>query len=156
MAEIKAHENGARLTLDVDEADVLRGLLDELKAAIENEAAVDRSIIDRLFPAAYADEKDARAFEELVGDELRAQKISALTTIRAQLGDGGPVDATVTEEDRHSWLPVLTNLRLAIGTKLDVDEDKMGRPVDPADPEAPALSILHWLGWMQESLLNPQ
>lgn len=155
MADIRPAGEGLVVTLDADEAAVLRGLLDELRAAIEDAEAVDRSVIDRLFPTAYADEADAQAFAELVGDELRAQKLTAIATMRARLGDQGAVEADVGPEEKESWLPVLTDLRLAIGTKLDVDEDKMARPLDPSDPEAPALSVLHWLGWMQESLLNP-
>lgn len=155
MADIRAAGEGLVVSLDADEASVLRGLLDELRAAIEDAERVDASVIDRLFPKAYADEADAQAFAELVGDELRAQKLSAITTMRARLGDQGAVEADVGPEEKNGWLPVLTDLRLAIGTKLHVDEDKMARPLDPGDPEAPALSVLHWLGWMQESLLNP-
>ena len=155
MAHIGPAGDGLLVTLDADEAAVLRGLLDELRAAIEDAENVDRSVIDRLFPKAYADEADAAAFEELVGDELRSQKLSAIETMRSRLGDHGPVAAEVDSQEKESWLPVLTDLRLAIGTKLDVDEDKMERALDPSDPEAPALSVLHWLGWMQESLLNP-
>lgn len=143
------------ISLDANEADVLRGLLDELRVVIESAESVDRSVTERLFPKAYADEADAAAFAELVGDELRTQKAAAIETLRTGLGDAGPSEVTVTPSDKETWLPVLTDLRLAIGTKLDVDEDKMGRPLDPTDPEAPALSVLHWLGWMQESLLNP-
>ncbi len=91
----------------------------------------------------------------MVGDDLRSQKAAAIETMRDQLGDRGPSEISVTDSDKETWLPVLTDLRLAIGTKLGVDEDKMGRPLDPTDPEAPALSVLHWLGWMQESLLDP-
>lgn len=155
MADIRPQGADLVVSLDANEADVLRGLLHELQLVIEETEGVDRSVMERLFPKAYADEADAAAFAELVGDELRSQKAAAIATMRDELGSSGPAEATVTPADKDAWLPVLTDLRLAIGTKLDVDEDKLGRPLDPTDPEAPALSVLHWLGWMQESLLNP-
>lgn len=155
MADIRPSGPDLLVSLDANEADVLRGLLDELRVVIEGSESVDQSVMERLFPKAYADEDDAAAFAELVGDELRTQKATAIETLRVGLGDQGPAEVIVTPADKDAWLPVLTDLRLAIGTKLDVDEDKLGRPLDPTDPEAPALSVLHWLGWMQESLLNP-
>jgi hypothetical protein len=155
MADIRPSGADLLVSLEANEADVLRALLDELRDVIEEAEGVDRSVMERLFPKAYADEADAAAFAELVGDELRSQKRAAIETMRAQLGAQGPTEVTVTSSDKDTWLPVINDLRLAIGTKLDVDEDKMGRPLDPTDPEAPALSVMHWLGWMQESLLNP-
>jgi hypothetical protein len=49
---------------------------------------------------------------------------------------------------------LLTDLRLAIGTRLDVTEEKMSDDIDPDDPEAAALSVLHWLGWVQGTILE--
>ena len=48
----------------------------------------------------------------------------------------------------------LTDLRLALGTRLGVDEERMGAAVDPAGPDAAAMTVLHWLGWVQEGILS--
>ena len=152
MAEIKRGTDGTELSLEQVEIDLLRGLLDELQAGIESEQALDQAVADRLFPRAYADEKDAAAFDELVGGELRTQKLEAIDAMRAKLGSS----ITIAREDLDVWLPVLTDLRLALGTRLNVDEDTMERELDPDDPDAGSLAVLHWLGWMQESLLDPQ
>jgi hypothetical protein len=37
---------------------------------------------------------------------------------------------------------------------LDIDEGKMSSEVDPADAEAVPLSVLHWLGWVQGTMLE--
>jgi hypothetical protein len=35
-----------------------------------------------------------------------------------------------------------------------VDEESMSHDVDPDAPDAVAMSVLHWLGFLQESLLE--
>ena len=49
---------------------------------------------------------------------------------------------------------MLTDLRLAIGARLEVTEELMSADVGPEDERAPALVTLHWLGWLQEMLLK--
>ncbi|MGH2757170.1 MAG: DUF2017 family protein [Actinomycetota bacterium] len=152
MAGFAADGGSIRCTLDGDEAALLARLLVELRAVIEEEVRGD-PVTERLFPAAYEDRDDQAAYQDLVGDQLRTEKLEAIRAVESVLGPG-PVDVTVPASEIGGWLPVLTDLRLAIGARLDVDESKMGRPIDPDDPDAAPMSILHWLGWMQESLLD--
>jgi hypothetical protein len=57
------------------------------------------------------------------------------------------------EEEVDRLLALLTDIRLAIGTRLDVTEERMAAELDRDDPDAAALSVLHWLGWLQESVI---
>lgn len=57
-------------------------------------------------------------------------------------------------EEIDSWLSVLTDLRLAIGTRLGVSEESMLEEIEPTHPDAPAYAVLHWLGWLQETFLD--
>ena len=52
------------------------------------------------------------------------------------------------------WLATLTDLRLALGIRLGVDEERMGAEVDPSAPDAAAMTVLHWLGWVQEGIIH--
>jgi hypothetical protein len=56
-------------------------------------------------------------------------------------------------EQADAWLGCLNDLRLVLGTRLDVTEDT---DLDPAadDPARQALHVYGWLGWLQESLLG--
>jgi hypothetical protein len=45
-------------------------------------------------------------------------------------------------------------MRLAIGARLEVTEEKMNQAMDANGPDAPAWAVLHWLGWLQESILG--
>ena len=123
-----------------------------MKTLLENDARQD-DVMRRLFPDAYDEPSDARKFRELVHDDLKASKAEALEVVQSVLGSKGKVDASLNGAQTEAWLRVLTDMRLAIGTRLGVDETKMSSEIDPSDADAPALAALHWLGWLQESLL---
>ena len=154
MTSIEASDGNVLLVMDAEEAGLLRGLVTEMQELIEQEASIQDAVIDRLFPSAYADPKDAQAFSELVGDELKNGKLDAIRSVLSVLGNPGEVDATVPRSEIDGWLTVLTDLRLALGTRLDVTEEKMERELDASDPEAAGMAVLHWLGWMQEMFIR--
>ena len=143
---------GLRASLDADERSLLLGLLDEMQALL-GEPGLSDPVSQRLFPDAYDNEKQSTAFHELVGNELRDNKIAAVRTMKERLKGRGPLETSIPEDEVLAWLTGITDLRLAIGTRLDVTEEMMSADLDPEDPSAPALSVLHWLGWLQESIL---
>ena len=151
---LPAGRGGARLLLDDAETHLLRQLTTELRTLLDG-GAIDHGdpVYERLFPSVYDDVKDEVAFRDLVGDELLNQKIAALESVSSALG-GDETDVTLEGETVDTWLACLTDLRLAIGTRLDVDEERMARDIDPSDPEARAMAVLHWLGWIQEGVLQ--
>ena len=152
MAEFDRTSGRVTVSFDEQEKGLLGGLLAELEAVLEQGPGSD-PIPARLYPKAYEDEDEQKSYEELVGDQLQDQKLRIVREAQAGLlGDS----LTLDEDSLQSWLIVLTDLRLAIGTRLDVTEEVMGRELDPEDPDAPALSVLHWLGWVQESMLSDQ
>ena len=150
---IPTGNGGTRLLLDDAETDIIRRLAGELRALITSGADESDPVLDRLFPSAYSDEADEDAYRELVYDDLVQYKLEALDAISTSLGDPES-DITLESEALSMWLATLTDIRLAIGTRLDVDEERMAADIDPSDPNAQALSVLHWLGWIQEGLLR--
>jgi hypothetical protein len=141
-----------RLRLEPGEVEVLRQLIDELLDVLRREEADDR-VSQRLFPDAYDSAEDTAAYNELVSDQLRRDKIGSLQEVRNDLGRDG-VDITLSRPSSERWLTVLTDVRLALGTRLEMTEQKMAADLDPQDPQAPWLAVLHWLGWVQESMLQ--
>jgi hypothetical protein len=141
-----------RLRLEPGEVEVLRQLIDELLDVLRGEEADDR-VSQRLFPDAYDSAEDTAAYNELVSDQLRRDKIGSLQGVRNDLGRDG-VDITLSRPSSERWLTVLTDVRLALGTRLEMTEQKMAADLDPQDPQAPWLAVLHWLGWVQESMLQ--
>jgi Domain of unknown function (DUF2017) len=142
-----------QIRLSGEEAAALRNLADELRSLLESENR-DDPVEGRLFPDAYESPEEAKEYRAMVEDELREARLSSLAGVQAALGSAGRVDTVLGPEQVDAWLTVLTDLRLAIGTRLEVTEESMSEEVDPADPRGPTMSMLHWLGWVQESLLE--
>ncbi|WP_043264518.1 DUF2017 domain-containing protein [Streptomyces sp. CT34] len=127
-------------------------------------------VLARLFPDAYGGpdlvpDDDVRAasaeFRRYTENDLRARKREdALALIRAldTLGPakGGAVLRLKPDECRH-WLGGLNDLRLAIGTRLEVtDEDDGGEllRLPDSDPRKPMVLAYLWLGGLQETLVE--
>jgi hypothetical protein len=144
---------GVRLVLDADEARVLHGLAAELRSILTGAGPSDDPVVERLFPAAYDDPHDEETYRDLVAGDLEQGKIAGLDAVTDAL-DSGDADVALDAEAASGWLATLTDLRLALGTRLGVDEERMAAAVDQSAPDAAAMTVLHWLGWMQEGILN--
>ena len=142
------------MTLDEDEAELLRRLTSEMQTVLEQELKDDDPVLERLFPAASEDPAEAREYRTMVGGELKSNKLEAVVRVRQALGDHDATETTLDEADVQAWLVALNDMRLALGVVLDVDEEKMSAEIDPDDPEGASLSVLHWLGWVQGSILD--
>ena len=56
------------------------------------------------------------------------------------------------EEQVVSWLSALNELRLVLGTNLDVSDDL--EPVGTSDPRAPGLALYGYLSWLEEQVVE--
>lgn len=146
-------KEGLRAEFERVETRLLRELLAEMKLLLEADIPPTDPVLKRLFPEASDDPEEAALYRDLVGSELKAGKIEALKLVTERLGTRGPLKTSIPEEEWDAWLSLLTDMRLAIGTRLQVTEEMMEEELDPEDPDAPAMSVLHWLGWVQGSML---
>jgi hypothetical protein len=142
----------ARIRLEAVESALLTTLLDDLEGALQTLPGED-PVRQRLFPAAYpGDDEATEEFRLLTEDSLRDGKAQRLGDCRAELPSGeGEID--LDEEAAQRWLTVLNDLRLVIGTSLDVSEDD-DPAIDPADPDAQLRAIYQWLTALQDSLIH--
>ena len=146
-------EGSVTIRFSEDEAELLRRLLAEMETLLGSSSDRD-PVVGRLFPRAYEKKEEEESYRSLVGDELVSAKKANLRSAGDMLGREGAAEAALSEDEAEAWLALLTDLRLAIGTRLDVTEEKMSEDIDPDDPEAAALSVLHWLGWVQGTILE--
>ncbi|MDQ0581306.1 DUF2017 domain-containing protein [Streptomyces rishiriensis] len=134
-------------------------------------------VLRRLFPDAYtdpegtsgprlADEQKAHSaeFRRYTENDLRAGKReNALTVVRSldalaaeAAGAGGAV-LKLTPQESQQWLRALNDLRLAIGSRLEItnedDTDLLYRLPDE-DPRKPMVMAYLWLGGLQETLVT--
>lgn len=133
-------------------------------------------VLRRLLPDAYegpgassgsareAAERTARSseFRRFTENDLRARKREdALALVRTLDGlspDGdGTAELRLTAEDGRRWLGALNDLRLAIGTRLEIsdedDADLLYRLPD-TDSRKPMVMAYLWLGGLQETLVT--
>jgi Domain of unknown function (DUF2017) len=141
-----------RIQLEDVESQLLDGLLDDLDNALTTLPA-DDPVRQRLFPSGYRDDPRAEAeFRSLTESSLRESKSERVGVCRAQLPTrGGTVE--LDEEAAERWLTVLNDVRLGIGTRLDVREDD-DPVVDATDPQAQSRVIYHWLTALQDSIVH--
>ncbi len=135
------------LRLTEGERTLLRRLPDELRALLE--AAPDDPRLRRLFPPAYEDAHEEAAYRELMGNELLEGRQRALQVL-AETSEA----ERLTGEQAQAWLTALNDLRLVLGTRLEVSDESLleGRAED--DPRAPELALYAYLSWLQEQLVE--
>ena len=81
-------------------------------------------------------------------DELLERRLAALATVEATARR----PTSSTRPTLTGWLTALNDLRLVLGTRLDVSEDDLD--VDPDDPEAPAHAVYHYLGMLLSEVVD--
>ena len=138
---------GVELRLSREERSLLAGVVAELRALLEG-APGDPSL-RRLFPPAYDEAEDESAYRDLMGGELLEGRLAALELVAQTLER-----ERLSADEADAWLRALNDLRLVLGTRLDVREDTFADELRRDDPRAPALAIYAYLSWMQEQLIS--
>ncbi|TCP46753.1 uncharacterized protein DUF2017 [Tamaricihabitans halophyticus] len=168
-------------TFEQQEAAIVRGLVSQLQdmlAARADEAPQDElaeltgikagpstspddPVLSRLLPDFHrldADHPDQAEMDS--AGALRSLHEPALLAAKSEVAalvmdtcppNGGEVRLSLEQAD--SWATALNDVRLALGTALDVDEN-MPDELPEDDPRAPHLGVYHWLTWVQESMLQ--
>jgi uncharacterized protein DUF2017 len=138
------------LRLDPKERDILRELPDQLRTLIENEDPTSDPAMARLYPPAYEDDPIRNLeFERVAGDDLTSQRLSSIDAME------GSIDADrLTEEQLLSWLSVLNDLRLVLGTRLEITEDTTEDDFAAEDPRASTFALYAYLTWLVDSIVR--
>ncbi|WTW95072.1 DUF2017 domain-containing protein [Streptomycetaceae bacterium NBC_01309] len=132
--------------------------LDDGDAKAAPRTAPDDPVLARLLPDAYRDDPDAASeFRRYTENDLRLRKCDNARTVRADIAASG-AEGHIVLDERHTqaWLGALNDLRLALGTNLGVTEDldTFAESLEPDDPRLAMLAVYHWLGMLQESLVE--
>lgn len=140
-------EGDFALRLSDGERELLRTLPGELRALLGSEH--EDPSLRRLFPPAYErDEEDEAEYRRLMAEELLEGRRAALRLVEETAsGD------RLTAEELDGWLRALNDLRLVLGTRLDVTEETYVTELDPAHPQIYELSVYAYLTWLQEQLV---
>lgn len=149
----RSRDGGVVVRLGADERALLGRLVDELRGALLSGTSRDDEVADplrRLFPVAHPQDPEAEAgYRSLMRDDLLRHRLEALDEVESLL------DAEHLGEDQADvWMAVLNDLRLVLGTILDVgeDDDRVIHPDDPDAAERVAYAVLtQWLDGLVEA-----
>jgi hypothetical protein len=159
LVELLRNEAAAPATGD----DPLESLLDFSGPT----AAPDDPVLARLFPTAYPeDEEAAGEFRRFTEGALRDSKAQAAALVIETLEEGGlppeggqeglVVDIELGPPDALTWLRSFTDIRLALATRLGVEEgdEDYWLALPDEDPRAHVYDIYQWVGYLQETLVD--
>ena len=174
---------GARASLAAAEATLLRNLVSQVMALVDDDSdsvgyieppddtlaaleamlhepgsavAPEDPVLARLLPDGYRDDPEAAGeFRKYTEPALRSAKYQVAREMLDTLpADGGRIQ--LTQDQALAWLKALNDVRLALGVRLGVTEDfeeQWGR-LKPDDPQWAAFEVYAWLGAVQESLVQ--
>jgi hypothetical protein len=127
-----------------------RALLRSLAPQMRELLASDDPVLDRLYPVAYPDDEDRETeYRLLVRDELRSSHEAALAALE-ESADAERLD----EEQLLAWMRAVNEVRLVIGTRLDVSEEGDERPTEADDPREAAFAVYDYLTWLQGTIVE--
>jgi hypothetical protein len=173
-------------TFTAFEADLLRSLAGQLIELLRNESATtkktdafedlldfsgpttvpDDPVLARLFPTAYPDDEEAAGdFRRFTESTLRDGKAGAAASIIDALEEAGLppepqdglfIDVELDPPAAMTWMRSFTDMRLAIATRLGVEDgdEEYWATLTDDDPRAQVHDIYDWLGYLQETLVQ--
>jgi hypothetical protein len=153
-----------------DEAPERKTSDDPLESLLDLEGPLskpDDPVLARLLPDAYSDDEDAAGeFRRFTERGLRDQKAEQGRLVITDLEEAGladevdagdePIELDLAADQSQSWLRCLTDVRLALATRLGVEQDDEdywdSLPED--DPRVYMHDVYDWLGYVQETLVQ--
>jgi hypothetical protein len=172
MSNVKKTRKGVVVRLEAEESALVRALMEQLVSLLgdtpgedgelasvgitENAVKPDDPVLARLFPDAYREDGEAAGeFRRYTEMGLRDGKREAARAVLSALKDPG-ADIVLDQEQAQAWLRALNDVRLALGTRLDIGEEwyEEAGQLDPRDPRTPMYAAYDWLTMLQESLVR--
>lgn len=124
-------------------------------------------VLARLFPDAYGNDPEAAGeFRRFTESALRTAKSASAERVIDTLEEAGlpieydsddvMIDVELERPEAITWLRTFTDIRLALATRLGVEEgqEDYWQNLDDEDPRAAAYDIYEWVGYLQETLVE--
>ena len=141
--------------LDPVPADQLDPLA-QMVGIAESAQRPDDAALARLLPDAYPDDDAASVdFRRYTERDLRDGKVARARIALDMLAATGP-KITLTEDQAEAWMLAINDVRLALGTRLGIEEENHEALVRRAetDPSASAIHVYDWLTYLAETLVR--
>lgn len=128
--------------------DTMRALLRQVSEELREVLLVDDdSQVRRLYPTAYPDDEELeQGYQDMVHDQLLMQRLDGIDQLQATVDD-----ETISIEVADAWMTTINQVRLVLGTQLDVSESDLEK-LDEADPAATGVVVYQVLSHVLEEL----
>jgi hypothetical protein len=131
------------------ERNLLVELVRQSRTLLETEDPSSDPAVARLFPAAYRDDPLRNLeYETGLGGAPRSGKLQALDTVERTANA-----RALSEEDFLMWMGVVNDLRLVLGTRIDVTEESTEEDFAAGGPRD-AYHVYQFLGWLLQEMLS--
>jgi hypothetical protein len=132
----------------------VRGLLVELcqqsRALLGAEDPSSDPAVSRLFPPAYPDDPlQNLEFETNLGAAPRSGKLEALDVVERTANA-----STLTEDELLAWIGVVNDLRLVLGTRIEITEEATDEDFPQGDPRHDSYRAYVFLGYLLQEMLE--
>jgi len=136
-----------QITVRLD--DTLRALLRQATEELREVLLVDEpDLTRRLYPTAYPQDDALESdYRELVHDQLLMQRLDGIDQLQATI-DG----ESISIETADSWMNTINQVRLVLGTQLDVGEEQV--EIEEDDPQATNHVVYQVLSHILEELTH--
>jgi hypothetical protein len=144
----RTRQGDFEIKLPAEEREVLRSLPGQMRNALE--LGDDDPAVARLNPSACLDDAEVDAeYRSLMGDDLAKGRLQALDTFEKSIDE-----SRLDEEQANAWMRAINDVRLLLGTRLDVTEDPADRDVNADDPRAGAFALYDYLSLLTQELVE--
>ncbi len=149
---IRREGDGFVLSVRPDDRRVVVDLVAQLRDAILDGTGDER--FRRLFPAAYHQDADLdEEYQRLMHGELLASRLDSLNRTHELLSRDADADfISLSEDEIDSLMKSVNDLRLVLGTLLDIQENEPS--IDEDDPAYPQVHLYSYLGWLLEWIIR--
>ena len=145
----RSRHGGVELRLPDEERQFLKSLVPQVREVIEDPDPDDPALA-RLYPDAYPDDEQRQAEYRLLAQvELVDSHLRAL----AELESSASADR-LNEDQANAWMRAINEVRLVLGTRLEITEDGDERPTSWDDPRMPAFAAYGYLSELQWELIE--
>lgn len=146
---VRRRDGQYELRLSADERGLLKSVAMQLLERMVDGDGTDPALA-RLRPPAYAHDPDREAeYRSQVGDDLDARRRKQIATL---------LDASeatrLSEEQLYGTMTALNDLRLVVGTLLDVSEETTPGDFEKDSQEEAFFALYGWLSVLQEDVVS--
>ncbi|MCF8530467.1 MAG: DUF2017 domain-containing protein [Candidatus Nanopelagicales bacterium] len=154
--EVRILQDLASQLLDLttpDSASDSRDPLAQLVGIDPNATKPTDPVLNRLYPDAYPEDHEASLeFRRFTERSLRDASTERAARLVELISHDSPW--TLTTAQWRDFVGFLNDLRLALGTRLEISDSLEVQEIEENDPNAPLFDLYGWLTWMQETFIG--